>query len=238
VNWHRWGPLPASEPMRVEAVLAEPLIYYGDGLHLDGVLSFAKWRDFPERVRRRTPPIDRSLWAIDFRLPLERVVVDEGDKLGWVWACSAVHALWLAHTQVAVRKRPAIGEMTRRTVARGHHTGAGPGKAHDLRFPASIARILVWYARGDVGEVRRLLETHIRYVGKKTAHGNGRVLRWTVTPTDEDRSVMWEGELLRRMPRAFRPDMPAARGAIRAPYHHASRIAPCVDPVYSELRPA
>lgn len=237
MNWDRWPSLKQSVPMRIEAHMAEPIVYYGDGLHIDGVIAYAVFRDFPERTRRRIPNIQTVKWAQDFRLPLVRVSVSEDDPLGWVWAASAVHAVWLAHTSVSVRKRPAVINHIVYSKDRKINTTQGTMKAWDLTFPAVITRRLVWWARGDIEEVRRLLTTYVHYLGKKTSLGNGKVLKWAVEADEKDRSIQWADCLCRRMPRSFRPDLPASRGPIRPPYYHPSRVTSCVEPVYHELLP-
>jgi hypothetical protein len=224
------------KPIRVTAELAEPIVYYGDGLHLDGPLSWGAYMELPAEERDAMPPLSHADDAIDLELPLARVVVEDG-LLGWVWAASAVHADWLGETVVEVRKRPPEGEFITRTSAKSFHRSLGHTKAWDLRYPAALARRLVWYAVGDAEAVFDLLALHVPNVGKKARQGNGRVMRWAVEPWPHDWSVERDGELTRRMPHAFRPDAVPSRGALRTPYHHRSRQAPCVEPDFAALRP-
>lgn len=223
-------------PLRVTATMSEPIVYRGDGMHLDGPLA---WAAFMQRTtpadRLELPPIDATEWVEDEDLPLARVTVKDG-PLGWVWAASAVHADWQLHSVVELRKKPPIHQMTRYTTSPSFHTSLGHMKAWDLKLPARFANYLVWYAHGDAKGVRELL-TRVPSLGHKSRHGNGRVLRWSVEEWEHDWSVEREGRLTRRMPAAYRPTTPPSRATLRVPYHHRSRACLIVEPAYEELVP-
>jgi CRISPR type IV-associated protein Csf3 len=236
--------------------MSEPVVYYGDGMHLDGILAWAKYTDLPRKERAEVPPITEP-WAWDFDLPLRtwsvasvtavyiddrlfvnRPRVRDGHKEGalWGWCASAVHADWLCQDRYAIRKRPELEQMVRYTTSPSVNLGAGQQKATNLLLPARFATELHWYAVGDMTEVERLLTTHVRAVGKITTKGPGSVMHWHVEPWKDDWSVTREGALTRVMPIAYEASGGfAAEASIRAPYHHASRIVPALRPDFSTL---
>lgn len=248
-----WSPLRERlddmRPLLVTAHMSEPILYSGDGLHLDGILAAAAFRDLDEQTRRRMPPLE-SEWPVDIALPLARWVVDVGAEWPgderllrrrgkgrksittelWGWRASAVQATWAQHGKAEVRKKPELAGMRRYAADRTVELGAGPLKAYDLAFPTAFAPMLHWYAFGGEDEVRRLLTTHIQALGKKHNLGHGTVMRWTVEPCAEDRSVVDGDRIMRRMPVQSCLAGHLHHGAIRPPYHHHSRVVECVGP--------
>lgn len=228
-------------PLRVWCDLAEPIVYSGDGLPLDGILAAAVMRDLPYAVTSKWPTATRDEpWLLDLDLPLAKWEVPYAEPchprlrnargLVWGWSASYAHADWIAHTSVEVRKRVAIDDMVRWSAAPDVDVAAGRFKAHDLRLAARIARRLEWYAVGDEREIERLLREHITAVGRKVGHGNGRVLRWRVEQWAEDWSVLRHGRLTRAMPAGFVRGMHAVRRGVRPVYWHPSRQIVCNVP--------
>jgi hypothetical protein len=102
---------------------------------------------------------------------------------------------------------------------------------------------VAWFAAGDRREVLKLLK-RVPAVGKKVAHGYGRVLRWEVERLQDGRPHdhwpwWWDSEgapvLMRPLPAG--PWLPAgllgARpdyGACTDPYWHPSRFTEVVVP--------
>lgn len=234
-------------PLRIRAELSEPIAYSGDGLPIDAILSAAVFREVGRRVTAHWPlaqddefPRDLDLplarWACDFDGECDQRLRNAHDGRVWGWRASDVHAHWLVHTAVEVRKRCDIGAYGRWTDATDVDESAGRFKAYDLKLPARIAAWLEWYVVGDADEIRRLLERHITSLGRKRAHGNGRVMRWHVEPMAEDWSVERGGKLTRAMPRGYGHGRVAMR-AVRPPCWHPSRQIVCVVPIESELVP-
>lgn len=226
-------------PLVVTAELSEPVIYYGDGMHLDGLLAYSAFRVYARHNGLDGIPHITEPWVVDFDLPLCRWTAPApeetdsrlltADGQAWGWCASAVQLPDDApRRSVALRKMPATDEMARYTDSPSVTLGAGALKAADLVFPAVLTRQLVWYAAGDKNKVRRLLK-HITHVGKKTAHGYGRVQRWSVRQADDDWSTDRAGVLMRRMPATVRPQAHHHRMAVRPPYHHPSRVMLTVE---------
>lgn len=240
-------PLRNLRPLRVWCDLAEPVVYFGDGMCFDGILAAAWMRDLPYELTSRWPSATRDEpWVRDLELPLARWSVpyqgacdprlrDDAGRV-WGWCASAVHAEWSIQTRVEVRKRVAIDEMTRWSEAVDVEVAAGRHKAYDLTLPARIARRLEWYVVGHADEILRVLQTHMTAVGRKVGHGHGRVLRWRVDEWAHDWSVSRGGKLTRPMPAGYQRG-PVQRRGIRALYWHPSRQIECVVPRESDLVP-
>lgn len=230
-------------PLRITAVMAEPVVTFGDGLHLDGAVAYGAFMSLPRPVRESMPPTSAPE-ALDFDLPLNRwhYEAPEGSAAGalddegrvWGWQCSAAHAVWQHHGTAEVRRRPPVQEMARYTDARTVQINCGPFKAQDKAFPTLWAPEIVWYAIGTPDSLRQLLE-HVPGLGKLTGHGHGRVLRWDVAEVGCADADRWAR---RRLPTTAPGAVGwPARGAIRPPYYHASRVVPCIDPIYEDLAP-
>jgi CRISPR type IV-associated protein Csf3 len=128
-------------------------------------------------------------------------------------------------------------KMVRYTQDNSINLASGAVKAWSLKYPARWARELVWYVLGDERRILCLLETHVTHLGKKSRHGNGRVLRWCVEPFEHDWSVRRGALLTRRVPATNNDTTGLVRAGVRAPYHHHSRQALCVEPDFEDLTP-
>lgn len=92
---------------------------------------------------------------------------------------------------------------------------SGNYKMHVSSFELSSVEEVVFYCRGDRDTVQDLLKD-LRYLGKKTAHGNGKVKNIIVEETEENRSVVFQDRLMRPVPLKSRylsevNEKPAAR---------------------------
>lgn len=230
-------------PLKVTAVMGEPVAYYGDGLHLDGPLSWGAYVEYVREHGESSLPSISEPWAVDFALPLARWLcqpsqndtlhpnlLDDDGRI-WGWRCSAAQADWVAQGKHNIRKRPALEAMQRYTRAPVHNYGTGPMKAKDIPIPTRLGFEIVWFAVGLRDDLARLLG-HVSHVAKLSRHGMGKVLAWRVEDMGEDWSVERDGLLTRRMPASYRTegDGMAIEGAIRAPYHHRSRVVLAVGP--------
>lgn len=221
---------PRWQPLCVHAVLTEPVVTFDGELMLDGPLSKGAYYEWVHEHGHYSLPPMTSDCAVDFDLPLATWTAPvprgfaahplalNGEGRVWGWCCSRAQVEWLYETKVELRKKPAIGEMVRRTDARDYHAGLGPTKAKDLAFPAKVAWEVRWYALGDRDRVADLL-SRVPGIGKLCHHGHGSVERWSVEPMGPLERERWMDRL-----------MPADGGlpaSIRAPHHHRTRRVPC-----------
>lgn len=219
------------QPMRVRAVLTEPIVMSQGQLMLDGPLAKgAFYVHQREHGRYALPPMEAGP-PVDFELPVATWTrpATEGARLHpsllnargevWGWCVSRAIADWIGETKVEVRKRPPMRDFARYTDAANHNVALGPMKAKDVAFPARIAWEVSWYALGDRDAVASLLAL-VPGLGKLAHHGMGAVDRWIVEAMGPNERDRWMD----------RP-MPAADGrvvGVRAPYHHRLRRAPCL----------
>jgi len=209
-------------PLIITAHIAEPVVYSGDGMHFDGILSYGAFMALSAEQKAALPSMTDT-HCEDFDLPLGR-----WEEVGcWGWKASAVHAEWMMSSTHYVRKRVSHEPMVRYSNSTAMNKGGGEFKSKNTPYQARSASALVWYAVGDIDAVRDLL-THVRGVAKLVGHGMGRVLRWEVLEHTD-------GEAWKR--RAL-PGPGGYPATIRAPYHHRSRMCPSVIvPDYEEMRP-
>ena len=231
------------QPLKIVARMGEPVICFEDGLHLDGILAWAAYRDLTEEEHWRLPPI-QDPWAVDFDLPFarwsmpaetpsgasERLLDDAGNVWGW-FATMAI-ADWTRRSVHEIRKRVPTSELARWAGTRSINVGAGAPKAYDLKLPTMWTPEITWFAIGDLDEILRLLSIHVYGIGKHCAKGMGRVLEWKAEQVKIDEQFILAR---RRMP--ANSDEAMSISSVRPPYHHISRQTYAVDPVAELLIP-
>lgn len=225
-------------PLLVTARLGDRVVYSGDYLHLDGILSYGAYLAMSRAERAGLPDLAED-WAADMDLPLARWacdpvgdfdhrLLDDSGQL-WGWSASVELGSWESQSQASYRKRPPLDRMVRYAKDATVQIGTGALKAYDLAFPAVFAREQHWRCVGDAAGVRELL-SRVAAIGRKHNTGYGTVLEWLVEddPSDallprvypETIGVGMAGEHTRRPAR------------IRPPYHHRSRLVTrCLVPV-------
>lgn len=168
--WQRWQNL-TCEPLRVVAHLANGYIAPVDGgLHLDGILSAACFSLYPSVIN---PTADRYI------IPL---------PLSLAWVSPIGDPLWLAtelrpadEAKLGVAYLHARYPVDRADLAGRRAVLTSAGRYKDARLPLAVTvadRVEGWCI-GDAGQVKRLLD-RIDYIGRKSAHGFGRVIKWEI----------------------------------------------------------
>lgn len=181
-------------PLRVTFYLDGSGVYYDplEPLMLDGILAAACSR---HHVHGEPPARDDE--PDDIPLPLAR-----WERSGvWGWRASALFPEGeTAESLVHWRKRLRQDRI--------ELTGGSPNLTNgvyrdwNMPLPLLLARTMVAYAVGDRRNVRHELVRSIRWLGKKRAHGRGRVVGIEVAQCDEDWSIAHDGVLTRWMPDA------------------------------------
>lgn len=101
----------------------------------------------------------------------------------------------------------------------------GPYKAYRMPLFGYHDHVITWFVVGDKDEIERLLP-FATAIGKKTAVGNGTILKWTVEPWHADWSERGEcGRLMRAI-----PEKHGILHAIRPPYWLPEHHTPCQLP--------
>lgn len=179
---------------------------------LDGLLHWAL------APKQGFTHLDRDDVPGDVQLPLMRRTIDST----WVWHASALmpegpagEGLW--HWRKRLRQ------------SRIHLTTGSPntqnGTYRDWQtpLPLLLCTRMVAYASGSGVEVRRQLRG-IKYIGKKAAHGHGKVIGIDVEPCEHNYSLSMDGLAMRWLPHADG----TRRVRPRPPYWHPhGRVAAC-----------
>lgn len=179
-------------PIKIEIELDGTGVYYNaaEPIMLDGLLCSAlcRWHSHGEPPARDDDPID-------IPLPLARWF--HGGM--WGWRASALFPVDPQGGQIVFwRKRL---RQNRIEITTGS-PNANMGTYRDWNMPLSLTLVtkLVAYAVGNGCEVKRELRRNIKYIGKKRAHGRGRVIGINVEHCEHDLSLSHEGRAMRWLP--------------------------------------
>ncbi len=245
-----------DQPMRIIAYLAGSIaLARPEDLALDGLLAYQVLRKhFGSDFYTLPDPKDVLYFA---RLPLEmrgapdasveRLQTGEvwyhrgqgiADESLWYWACSSAQIevkgrdtqYWNKRfdTQASLSDRIDFGGRVEKILIE-----QGRYKAYHMPLPTLVTDKVTWYAYGDMEAVADVLIAIVA-MGKKRVQGNGHVLRWEITPMDEDYSLWHDDRLMRPVPgpllRGIQWDIPfnLQHSAFRAPQWHAANQALCV----------
>ena len=143
----------------------------------------------------------------DYDLPLEKHFFGED----WVWAASAVRLFIKGESIQYWRKRFRQGriELTKGSP----NTGSGKYRDYNIPMPLLIADKAVSYAIGDIGKITKLF-SNLKYLGKKTAYGKGRINSIIIEEIEDDFTIEKNGAYMRVLPVKNGPRY----GRIRPPY--------------------
>lgn len=222
--WERWQ-RAALEPLHIRGTLVSGYVPSIDGaLHLDSILSAAVFgcRAVGNKV------CDSDLFVLP--IPVKPHWVDAD---GWpLWLTTDFRATTAHEGSAYLHSRY---PTERADLADRQSVLTSAGRFKDVRMPlriVSAATVEAWCI-GVADEIRALL-AEVTHIGKKPAHGRGRVIRWDVSlaPGIDAR---W---ILERRPvpiAALGGEMVAAdrivpRTAWAPPYWDARRHAPCRAP--------
>lgn len=214
------------DPIVVTATIGGP-IHAPDGLPmLDGLLAWAT------AARDGLPMVLTAADAQDIDLPLQR------SACGRLWLCSQgsgeVEAAELRYTN----KRPAIEQIQTLAEPKMKRVDIGAGANKGYRIPRPVSYLvedrITWWAIGDVGAVRALLEL-VTHIGKKRSVGWGRVVGWRVEPVSpwDGFPVLRDGMPLRPLPLDWPGLAPAAPTGFRTvspPYWNHANENLCAVP--------
>lgn len=211
------GDLMSMRPLRVTFHLDGTGLYYdpAEPLMLDGILAAAAAR---HHVHGEPPGRDEE--PFDIPLPLQRW------ELGgtWGWHASALFPDGeTAESLLWWRKR--LRQNRVELIDASPNVTMGTYRDWNMPLPLLLARFMVGYAFGDRRNVRHELVRSIRWLGKKRAHGRGRVVSIEVDEVNEDRSLIADGHWARWMPVADGPRLVRPR----PPYWSSFGRVPCCE---------
>lgn len=216
-------------PLRVTATLRCGVI--SDGwLPFDAILYYAQHAATLIAPRVATVPRARTVQedadaATAGTLPLKRLA---GDTPHWYHAASC--AVWPSHVADGIdywskRLDQSQVDLLAPAATRAKiPISGGPYRGYRMPVHYRHALSLTWYCVGDPARIVPLLRL-VRGLGKKTAHGWGRVIAWDVQASPEDWSVTGpDGRLMRPIPSE---DPAAPIYGLRPPYWLPRHQQPC-----------
>ena len=83
-------------------------------------------------------------------------------------------------------------------------TSEGAEKSYDLPLYTRLVRSINWYLIGDKDGIKQLLES-VTHLQKKRSYGNGEVLQWQITQTNNDYHLWHEDKLIKPVPVRLMP---------------------------------
>ena len=159
-------------------------------IHLDALLS---WEIAPYHATQRH--IGRDDRIEEIKLPLYRHHFVGGL---WCWCASALFPVGPSGETIRFwRKR---FRQNRIELTRGSpNLTNGIYRDWNNPMPLLLTHEMVAYARGNRREVLKIIR-RVPYLGKKRAHGLGKVVSVEVDRIDDDRSMILDGRTMRWMP--------------------------------------
>src|SRR5690606_3917757 len=244
-------PIPRTQerpvtPLRITAHMLQPVAFHpAEGLSIDSPLLYAVQLEERGEQFFRPRGNDEIGAATAEPHPNMPLAVHRAGGL-WCYAASLAelhgwHGTELLHTNKRLDESAAFALTERGGLRRGRgkvNLGSGEFKAYHIPLYTEVVERLVWYACGDAAEVRRLLTTHVRGLGKKRNSGHGAVAEWTVEevgmPADR---WMWRpnGEPARAIPTRMLDDWTGETAwlGFRPPYWLAANQTWCAAPATS-----
>lgn len=170
-------------PMRVTAELEAGIAHaHPWGIALDGLLA---------SLIHAAAGDDNATGVLDLDEPplIELPLARCGSVRSWHWAATCSYPLdghdqrpalqhWMTRTDHAAL------EALSATLPKTLSDARGPYRVHRVPVLVTTCTAVSWHAIGDPAQVTRLLEP-VAAIGKKRAHGHGRVLSWTIEPASD-----------------------------------------------------
>ena len=162
-------------PLRIEAHLAGPVMLPGGPPAIDAMLVAAV------AIREQLPPALTASECVPIEIPIARAPGGRFHLASFgSYRCEETELRYL-NRKFPLAEAQAMGnEKLKRIELAGGPTKSFriPGEAQHL-----VGDTITWWAIGDVGPVRKLLDL-IPYVGKKRSVGLGKVREWRVEPCE------------------------------------------------------
>jgi hypothetical protein len=164
-------------------------------IHLDALLA---WCLAPTQCGQRH--ITRDDDPQDVRLPLLRTKINGVQ----VWRASALFPEGPQFDGLQWWRKRFRDE--RADLSSGSpNCGSGAYRDWSHPIPLLLCHRLVAYASGNRGEVRKVLQKQLRALGKKRAHGLGKIVAIEAVETPEDYSLARDGRATRWLPNGKGP---------------------------------
>ena len=153
------------------------------------------------------------------------------DELGvWGYRASAVVPDGESRETVHYRRRKLQVDRLELTTG-SPNVSIGTMKEWNVPIPIILCPRFVAYAMGNRKRIRKVVQRHVKYLGRERAHGFGRVLQIDVDYADDDFSMVRDGLATRFLPerdgtRLCRPRSPYWNNVGRVPHCNVGDQAP------------
>lgn len=207
------------ESMKVVMEMRSPVVTT-DYIFLDGLISSAVFKD---RISNYYDILQNRNDLIHIPLPLKQYGKSEPFYAASIgYADQIVEGIdhWRKRTEIESKKKIQVG--------------SGQYKMYDMPMPTQWSKSWVFYANGNIDEVRRLLTTYISAIGKKCSQGFGSVKSITVESSEHDWSIVKDGVPMRPIPISAQFDLDCdveTYFAFRPPYWHRQNLTQCYMPL-------
>lgn len=162
-----------NEPLHLDALLAWALI--GNYINLDNIGKSDKPYDCP--------------------LPLEKWEINGH----WGWKASALFPGEYQYESIQYWRKK-FRQKRIEKMKGSVNTVQGIYREHNVPMCLLLTEKMVCYAVGDKEKIEEALK-EIRYLGKKTAYGKGKIIKIKVESCDDDYSMEKDGKTMRWLPR-------------------------------------
>lgn len=82
--------------------------------------------------------------------------------------------------------------------------GAGPFKNYHMPLIVHSYKTIHFYVRGNMEEIKRLLEKYIHFIGKKSSQGYGEINKYEFKEIEADYSIVKDKKLMRHIPKIYK----------------------------------
>lgn len=206
-------------PLKITFELDGTGLYYDpyEPIHLDALMS---WALMPFHRQKGDEPPTRNGEPIDVPLPLGKWHINGQ----WGWNASALFpegetAESLQYWRKKFRQNRI--ELTQGTP----NLQNGIYREYNSPLPLLHCHKMIAYAVGDRGRVNQILRKHIKYLGKKSAYGKGRVISVSVEIFGTDYSLTKDGKAMRYLPY----DNGIRKCRVRPPYWNSYGSVNCCE---------
>ncbi len=226
IKWEDTPGIPSEgfQPLAVTATVPGQIYLPSGRLALDSLLAAKVC------LLQHVPPPSNAAEVLDVSIPIET------DAQG-IPLCSFSLGSLHEHDKRYRNRRPPIEQYQEMGCRGTVNISLGVEKAYHTQYQSSHLEDeeLTWYCIGDKLAIEYLL-TFVRFLGKRTAVGYGKVESWEVIsfpPAWDGFPVVREGRPLRPLPLGYSglsPDAKTGYGCIRYPYWDQSREELCAIP--------
>lgn len=197
-------------------------VYYNpvEPIHLDALMA---WCLMPYHKPKNTDPPNRDEKPFEIDLPFQKWEIQNN----WGWMASALFPgdRITGETLQYWRKKFRTNRID--LVNRNPNLQMGNYREYNVPLQLTLCSKMICYCRGNFHRVLQPLKKHIKYLGKKSSYGKGRVIDIVAERVDFDYSMRFD----KGTPSRFLPDKNGTkRVRCRPPYWNNTDRILCIVP--------